>query len=273
MRSEQAIKFKPKINKYKGFRDTKRLMKISLITVVYNGEAYLKDCIESVVAQSYKNVEYIVVDGNSTDGTLDIIKNYKMHIHNFISEQDYGLYDAINKGIAVASGEVIGILNADDMLASEQVLNEVAEAFARNPAIDGIYGDLNYVHPQTLKVIRQWKSHQADWIDVRKGWMPAHPTLYLKRNLFERWGNYALDLGTTADYDLILRYFHKHKITALYLPKLMVNMRIGGVSNQSFKSRYLAFKNDYKALKRNEIPTPILAILRKKLSKLSQFIN
>jgi len=248
-------------------------MKITLITVVYNGEAFLKDCIESVVAQTHQDLEYIVVDGKSTDKTLSIIEEYKDNIHKFRSEMDDGLYDAINKGIKIATGEVVGILNADDMFASDAVLNKVAEAFIQNPDLDAVYGDLNYIHPLTQKIIRQWKSKQTTCADIRKGWMPAHPTLYLKRDLFEKLGGYALDLGTTADYDLILRYFHKHKIKAQYLPELMVNMRMGGVSNQSFNSRYLAFINDYKALKRNEIPNPILTILRKKLSKLVQFMS
>ncbi|PWS26429.1 glycosyl transferase [Pedobacter yonginense] len=247
-------------------------MKISLVTVVYNGEAFLKNCIESVIAQSYTDVEYIVIDGSSVDSTLDIIEAYRPHIHKFVSEQDRGLYDAINKGIKMASGDIVGILNADDMFASDAVLKQVAEAFIQNPHIDAVYGDLNYVHPHTLNILRTWKSRQTSWIDIGKGWMPAHPTLYLKRTLFEKLGPYALDLGTTADYDLIVRYFYKHKIVAQYLPKLMVNMRTGGLSNKSFNSRYLAFKNDYKVLKRNEIPNPMITILRKKFGKLLQFI-
>lgn len=248
-------------------------MKISLITVVYNGEAFLKDCIESVVAQSYNNIEYIVVDGKSTDNTWNIIEGYKGSIHKFISEKDEGLYDAINKGIKLATGEIVGILNADDMFASDVVLERVAEIFIQNPKLDAVYGDLNYIHPDTQEITRKWESRQITSVDIKKGWMPAHPTLYLRKELFEKFGSYALDLGTTADYDLILRYFHKHKIKAHYLPILMVNMRVGGLSNQSFNSRYLAFINDYKALKRNEIPNPILTILRKKLSKLVQFLR
>ncbi|MCZ4244684.1 glycosyltransferase family 2 protein [Pedobacter punctiformis] len=246
-------------------------MKISVITVVYNAEAYLEDCIQSILAQDYADVEYIVVDGGSTDSTLSIIERYKSKIHHFVSEKDKGLYDAINKGIALATGEVIGLLNADDVLAGKDILSLVADAFIKEPQIEGLYGDLNYVDPATKKIIRNWRSKPADFNDVERGWMPAHPTLYLKRSLFDLFGVYALDLGTAADYDLILRYFYIHKIKTTYLPYLMVNMRTGGVSNQSLKSRIDAAFYDYKALKRNKIRWPLLALFRKKFSKLGQF--
>lgn len=246
-------------------------MKISLITVVYNGETFLQECFNSVFAQTYPEVEYVVIDGGSTDQTLDIIQENRSGIDYYISENDNGLYDAINKGIQQSTGDVIGILNADDMFASDNVLATIASAFKGQPTIDGVYGDLNYVHPVTNKIIRAWKSRQASNADIKKGWMPAHPTLYLKRSLFEKNGNYSLDLGTTADYDLILRYFYTHKIKAVYLPVLMVNMRAGGVSNQSVMSRISAFVNDYKALKINKVPNPFFVILSKKLSKLKQF--
>ncbi|MBE5318210.1 glycosyltransferase [Pedobacter sp. MR2016-19] len=246
-------------------------MKISLITVVYNGETFLQECFNSVMAQTYSDIEYIVIDGGSTDSTLDIIQENHSAIDYFISEKDNGLYDAINKGIQRATGEVIGILNADDLFASPDVLASVAKTFTSLPKIDGLYGDLNYIHSVTHKVIRTWKSYQNTFEDIKKGWMPAHPTLYLKRSLFEKNGYYALNLGTAADYELILRYFYTHKIEAAYLPVLMVNMRTGGVSNQSLMSRISAFANDYKALKRNRVPYPHFVVIRKKLSKLNQF--
>ncbi|MBT2562826.1 glycosyltransferase [Pedobacter sp. ISL-68] len=246
-------------------------MKISLITVVYNGETFLQECFNSVIAQTYADIEYLVIDGGSTDRTLNIIQENQSHIGYFVSEKDKGLYDAINKGIRRATGEVIGILNADDLFAHPDVLTSVAKTFIDQPKIDGLYGDLNYIHPKTHKIIRTWKSQQNTFQDLKKGWMPAHPTLYLKRSLFQKNGDYALDLGTAADYELILRYFYTHKIEAVYLPILMVNMRTGGVSNQSLRSRVSAFVNDYKALKRNSVPHPLWVVIRKKLSKLSQF--
>lgn len=246
-------------------------MKISLITVVYNGEKFLQDCFNSVIAQTYPNVEYLVIDGASTDKTLNIIQQNQAHIDYFISEKDQGLYDAINKGIQQATGDIIGILNADDKFATIDVLSSVAEVFMANPAINGLYGNLDYIHATSDKIVRKWRSKPAIPEDMEKGWMPAHPTLYLKRTLFEEYGNYALDLGTAADYELILRYFYTHKIKTIYMPLLMVKMRVGGVSNQSLKSRYYAFINDYKALKRNKVPNPLFVLVRKKLSKIGQF--
>ncbi|MFW0717066.1 glycosyltransferase family 2 protein [Pedobacter sp. N23S346] len=246
-------------------------MKISIITVIYNGEAYLRECITSIINQSYQNIEYIIIDGGSIDSTLLIIDEYRKHIHHLISEPDRGLYDAINKGIALASGEIIGILNADDMLADKNVIEQIANGFMEHPAIDAVYGDLNYISPINHKVLRSWKSKQANEKDIEKGWMPAHPTLYLRKTLFSKYGNYALDLGTAADYDLILRYFYINKLKAIYLPLLMVEMRVGGVSNKDISSLMGAFKNDYKALKLNGVPYPVSVLLRKKLSKVTQY--
>eukprot|EP01012_Entosiphon_sulcatum_P067494 TRINITY_DN97231_c0_g1_i1.p1 TRINITY_DN97231_c0_g1~~TRINITY_DN97231_c0_g1_i1.p1 ORF type:complete len:247 (+),score=13.93 TRINITY_DN97231_c0_g1_i1:195-935(+) len=246
-------------------------MKISLITVVYNGETFLQECFNSVIAQTHPDVEYLVIDGGSTDKTLSIINQNRSHIDYFISEKDHGLYDAINKGIRQSTGEIIGILNADDMFASTDVLSQIASTFAANPTIDGLYGDLDYVHPTNYKIIRKWRSKQTTFQDLKNGWMPAHPTMYLKRELFDHYGMYALDLGTAADYELILRYFYAHKIKTEYLPVLMVNMRTGGLSNQSLVSRMSALINDYKALKRNNVPNAIMVLCKKKLSKLGQF--
>ncbi|RZK36803.1 MAG: glycosyltransferase [Pedobacter sp.] len=246
-------------------------MKISIITVVYNAEKYIKDCIESILNQSYHDIEYIIMDGGSTDRTLQEIENYKHRVNHFISETDEGLYDAINKGIKIATGDVVGILNADDMLVSNDVICKIVDAFKNKPQTQAVYGDLNYITQISNKVVREWKSHQAGKIDIENGWMPAHPTLYVRRELFETYGDYALDMGTAADYDLILRYFHKFTIKAIYLPFLMVNMRTGGLSNRSFTSLWKAMRYDYKALKRNNVPNALLVMIKKKFSKLRQF--
>lgn len=247
-------------------------MKISIITVVFNGEAFLDKCIESVINQNYADIEYILIDGASTDTTISIINKYRKKIRKFISEPDNGLYHAVNKGINLASGEIIGLLNADDMLADNTVITQIVNLFKEDSELEAAYGDLNYVNPRTLKIIRKWKSKQADKKDLKDGWMAAHPTLYLKKNLFEKFGDYALDLGTAADYDLMLRYFYVHNIKIQYLPKLMVNMRIGGLSNGSLRGILLAAKNDFIALKRNKLPSPWLILLKKKFAKITQFL-
>lgn len=246
-------------------------MKVSIITVVYNGEKYLADCMRSVIAQDYADIEYIVIDGGSTDGTLSIVENYKPHIAHFVSEKDRGMYDALNKGIALATGSLVGILNADDMLANPQVISKVVEHMAASGA-DGVYGNLNYIHPESRKIIRKWISKPFARKDIALGWMPAHPTLYLKKDLFERYGNYSLDFGTAADYELMLRFLYKHRVKAVFLDELMVNMRTGGMSNASMKQRYHALVNDYKAARTNGVSFPFVTILLKKLSKVSQFL-
>lgn len=248
-------------------------MKITIITVVFNGERFLEDCIKSVIAQDYENIEYIIIDGASTDGSLAIANRYRGKLATLISEKDRGMYDALNKGIALASGDVIGILNADDMLASVDVISCVAKMFA-TPNIDGVYGDLNYVNQTNpTKVHRKWKGKSYSLRSIGRGWMPAHPTLYLKKDVFNRFGNYSLDFGTAADYELMLRMLYKFKINAVYLNKLMVLMRTGGISNASMAHRKHAFNNDLKAIKQNGIKMPYLTLVLKKMRKLVQFLH
>ena len=248
-------------------------MKISIITVVYNGEAFLADCIKSVVAQDYADIEYIIIDGGSNDRSLKIIEKYKKHISHFISEKDNGMYDALNKGIKMATGEIVGILNADDMLASTDVITAISHCFkTQNP--DGVYGNLNYIHPQkTTKIIRKWIAKPFTKRDIILGWMPAHPTFYTKRLLFDTLGNYSLNFDSAADYELMVRFLYKFNVKAIFLDKLLVNMRTGGMSNASLKHRYKALMNDYKALKVNGVPFAIFTLLFKKLSKITQFIH
>jgi glycosyltransferase involved in cell wall biosynthesis len=249
-----------------------KLMKLSLITVVYNADRYLKDCIESVISQTYANIEYIVIDGASTDNTLAIIESYKQHIHYFISEKDKGMYDALNKGILVATGDIIGILNADDMLASPLVIAKIIETFKLSN-VDAVYGNLNYVDPKTLHIIRKWVAKPYTIQGLKFGWMPAHPTFYVKKEIYERYGVFALDYGTAADYQLMLRFLYQHHINAICINELIVNMRIGGMSNESFEQRYKAFINDYRAMKYSGIPFAFLAVLVKKLRKITQFFG
>ncbi|WP_461791535.1 glycosyltransferase family 2 protein [Pedobacter sp.] len=246
-------------------------MKVTIITVVYNAEKYLKDCIESVLRQKYDDIEYILIDGQSSDSSFQIAKQYEQQLAVLISEPDAGMYDALNKGISLATGEVIGILNADDMLSADDVIGDVAKAFM-DSNVAAVYGDLNYIDPEhTHKIQRKWRSKQASYKDLARGWMPAHPTLYIRSSLFEKFGGYQLDYGSAADYELMLRYLYRHKIAATYLPRLMVNMRSGGMSNQSWKHRYQALLNDFKALQNNKVHFPAFVLLFKKLRKIKQF--
>ena len=246
-------------------------MKITIITVVFNAQKYLRDCINSVLAQDYDLIEYILIDGGSTDGSYAIAQEFKDRIAVLVSEPDNGMYDALNKGIAFATGDVVGILNADDMLASTDVISKVAAAFKYQNAT-AVHGDLNYVAPDRIDhVERKWRSSSAIANDLALGWMPAHPTLYLKRVLFEQFGGYSLNYGSAADYELMLRFLYTNNVPATYLPILMVNMRSGGMSNQTLKHRFGAFLNDYNALKYNNVPFPVAALLLKKIRKIKQF--
>lgn len=246
-------------------------MKVSLITVVYNAEKYIKDCIESVAMQTYPNIEYIVIDGCSTDDTLTIVGNYEQYIARFVSEKDKGMYDALNKGIAMATGEIIGVLNADDMLASPLVIEKIVAAFRKQDVL-AVYGNLNYVDAEKPdKIIRRWVSKPFTKRDLELGWMPAHPTLYLKREAFEKFGNYSLNYGTAADYELMIRFLYRFEIKAFFLDELIINMRTGGISNANLKQRYLALIHDYSALRINGIPFAFVAVVLKKLGKIPQF--
>jgi glycosyltransferase involved in cell wall biosynthesis len=248
-------------------------MKISLITVTYNSGEFLEECIQSVISQSYNDLEYIIIDGGSTDPTISIIHKYKPFISFFITEPDLGIYDAMNKGIALATGDVIGILNGDDFFADDLVLNRIAEEFQKNKA-DIVYGNLWYVARQnSAKIVRKWISKSYTNRSMQYGWMPAHPTFYAKRKLFTEYGNYNLLYKSAADYDLMLRFLFKHQRSSSFVNKVFVKMRTGGVSNQSINNRLKASINDRKAMKNNGINWPWLSIVFKPLRKIEQFFN
>jgi glycosyltransferase involved in cell wall biosynthesis len=246
-------------------------LKISLITVVFNAKNTIANCIESVIKQSYSHLEYIVIDGGSTDGTVDIIKQYANHIDIFVSEPDKGIYDAMNKGIAKASGKVIGTLNADDFLVSDNVLSEVARTFSQKN-IDILYGNLHFINPSN-RVIRKWRAGKYYYGVYNWGWMAPHPTFYCKKELFDKYGLYSLNFGSAADYELMARFMHKNKPEVFYLDMLMVKMLIGGVSNQSLKNRLRASRFDLKAMKKNGIAIPLITVILKPLRKTIQFLQ
>jgi glycosyltransferase len=249
------------------------LTKVSLITVTFNADQYLEACFSSVKLQQNADIEYIVIDGGSTDNTLEIIKTNESLISHFISEKDQGMYDALNKGIRRATGDVIGILNADDIFASSNVLSQVVKMMDESGA-DILYGDLDYIDPKSNdKIIRQWRSSKYKPGLFQWGWMPAHPTFYARRELFEKFGDYRLDMGSAADYELMIRFLHKHKVKAVYLPQIMVKMRVGGMSNHSILARLKANKADLDAMKINGLKYPRLAALLKPLRKIPQFLG
>lgn len=246
-------------------------MKVSIITVTYNSEKYLADCIASVRSQTYNDIEHIIVDGKSTDGTLKILHKNAHLVSKWISEPDRGMYDAINKGIALATGDIIGVLNSDDMYASPNAIMDIVACFDETGK-DAIYGDLVYVdaaNPQ--KVLRYWKGLPFKRNRFNYGWMPAHPTFYIRRELVATYGGYENHYFTAADYEFMARYLYNHKVDAFYLPKMIVKMRNGGASNKNIYSRLRANRRDYLAMKKNKIPFAFLVSILKPLIKLPQY--
>ncbi len=248
-------------------------MKVSIITVTHNSERFLEDCIRSVAAQSHPDIEYIVIDGNSTDETNSIIKRYEQHIDQWISEPDNGMYDALNKGMKMATGNIVGILNSDDILASIDTIAGIVQCFNVNK-VDSIYGDLVYVEQEnTGKTIRAWHGKRYNRKNFQYGWMPAHPTFYVRREIIESLGGYETHYYSAADYEFMARYLYNHRVSSFYHPSLIVKMRIGGASNKTIYKRLRANRRDYLAMKVNNIPYPLIVSILKPLIKIPQFIN
>ena len=248
-------------------------MKVSLITVTYNSEKYLTQCINSVRLQDFSDIEYIIIDGSSSDGTINIIRNNADVITKWHSEEDDGMYDAINKGMKMATGDIIGILNSDDMLASKDTISNIVRCFKQN-AIDSLYGDLVYVDEEnTGRIYRYWKGTDYKRKAFQWGWMPAHPTFYVRREVVQQLGGYETHFYSAADFEFMTRYLYKHRISSFYMPELIVKMRKGGMSNCGWQRRLRANRRDYLALKRNGVPFPFIASIVKPVRKLPQFIG
>lgn len=249
-------------------------MTISIITTTYNSAATLRYTIESVLNQTYRNIDYIIVDGGSTDGTIDIIKQYEKGFDGrmrWISEKDRGIYDAMNKGIFMAKGDVVGILNSDDFFTSDDVVKTVVDHFTED--IDAIYGDIHFVHPSNLKkCVRYYSSKNFRPWAIRFGYMPAHPSLYIKKWVFEKYGNYSLDYKIASDFDMVARIFCKYKIRTKYIEKDFVTMRTGGISTSNFSHRILITKEDAKACKNNGIYSNFFFCSVKYITKIFEFI-
>jgi glycosyltransferase len=246
-------------------------MKISIITATYNSSATIEDTLESVRTQHYSQIEHLIIDGQSKDDTLGIVKKYP-HISQCISEKDKGIYDAMNKGIQMATGDIIGMLNSDDFYAGNQVLEKVAKAFI-DTGCDAVYGDLQYVDAQnTDRIVRLWKSGNYQPGDFKWGWMPPHPTFFVRKELYEQFGNFNLHMKTAADYELMLRFIHKNSIRLAYIPEVLVKMRTGGASNNSLASRLRANQEDKQAWVINDLQPYWFTLYLKPLRKITQFI-
>jgi glycosyltransferase involved in cell wall biosynthesis len=233
-------------------------MKISIITVCYNSAKTLEKTIQSVLAQSDTNIEYIIIDGKSKDGTLDIIRKYESNISKWISEPDNGLYDAMNKGISLATGDLIGILNSDDVFYDKNVLKKVAD-FHLEHKIDASVGNIIQCN-DTGKTVRKYSAKNWNPEKLKIGFMPAHPAIFFKRELFEKFGKYQLDFTIGADYELITRFFLKHNITWKYAEITTTSMLIGGLSSSGLSSYQLISKEIKKALTRNNIKFSYLKV-------------
>lgn len=247
-------------------------MKISVITSVYNNKETIAEAIESVLSQSYDDIEYIIVDGASQDGTVEVIKKYADKLTTFVSEPDKGIYDGLNKGVALATGDVVGFLHSDDLFQDENVVAKIAEAF-KSGDVDSVYGDLTYVTKEdTSKVIRYWKSGTFSMRKLQNGWMPPHPTFYVKRKVYEAYGAFDTGFRIAADYDSILRFLGREGITTRYIPEVLVKMRVGGASNRSLKNIIMKTREDIRALQNNNVGH-LGTLISKNFSKIPQFFK
>lgn len=249
-------------------------MKLSVITVCFNSVSTIQDTIESVASQSYADIEHIVIDGASNDGTLDVLKSHKDKLSRLVSEPDQGIYDAMNKGISLATGDVVGILNADDFYAHNDVVSRIM-SLHQDQSLDACYADLVYVDPSDLnRIIRRWKSRDYQSGLCFKGWMPAHPTLYLKRRVYEKAGLYDASLRLQSDLEFCARIFELHNISSVYAPEQWVTMRGGGASHNSLKNFIEGNWESYQALKKLGLRrNPVSYFVTKFASKLPQLFT
>lgn len=247
-------------------------MKVSIITATYNSAATIKDTLQSVSVQNYSDIEHIIVDGKSNDHTLDLVNTFG-HVVKIKSEKDSGIYDAMNKGITMSTGDIVGILNSDDFYVYDTVISDVVDIFNSDSNIQCVYADLIYVDPfDTNKIVRKWNSGHYAMDSFIYGWMPPHPTFFVRRDLYQKYGFFNTTLSTAADYELMLRFLYLHKSTCKYLPKTIIKMRAGGASNQSFKARYNANRQDRLAWSLNGITPKWYTLLLKPLRKIIQYI-
>jgi glycosyltransferase len=245
---------------------------VSVITATRNCADTIGDCLASVAGQSHGAREHIVVDGASTDGTVAALERHRRALSYFVSEPDTGIYDALNKGVAQARGDVMGFLHADDVYADNGTLARIAAAFS-DPRVDAVFGDLVYVtRDHTARVVRYWRAGEYDSKQLKFGWMPPHPTLYVRRRVYQEIGSFNTTFRIAADYDFMLRLLKSMRGRAVYIPEVLVRMRVGGASNRSIGSILKKSAEDYRALKANGVGGAG-ALALKNLSKISQFLK
>ena len=244
-------------------------MKISIISCSYNAVITVEETIKSVLSQKDAGIEYIIVDGLSNDGTVDIIKKYYGKIYKFISEKDSGIYDAMNKGIKLSDGDIIGFLNADDVYYDESVISKVVKVF-ESLKVDSVYGDLIYISGDNDKIKRYWKSGDYDINNFKKGWMPPHPAFFVRRGIYDKYGGFNESYRISADYDLMVRLLYKNKISTFYLPEIIVKMRTGGVSNK-ISQTVTRLREDYGIIKKYELGG-IKTMFKKRFNKINQYL-
>lgn len=252
-------------------------MKLSLITVTFNSASTIKDTIESVLAQTYEDYEYLVIDGASKDGTVDIIKSYEPLFKGrmkWISEKDKGMYDGINKGIRMATGDVVGIINSDDFYHRADIFSIINKAFEESPSVQSIYGDVRFVRPDNLdKTVRYYSSKNFKPSKFRWGWMPAHPTFFTYRKNFEKFGCYKVDYKIAADFELLTRFLRSHALSSKYVPVDFMKMRTGGKSTSGLKSNWVLNKEIVRACKENGIYTNMFMLSLKYFVKVFEFLQ
>jgi glycosyltransferase involved in cell wall biosynthesis len=248
-------------------------LKISIITISFNAKATIEKTLKSVANQSYNNIEHIIVDGASTDGTLSLLESNRDQLKALISEPDKGIYDAMNKGIKIATGDIIGFLNSDDFYSRNDVLSKVAKVFIKNPSLDGCYADLIYTARfDTSKHIRYWRSNEFIQGSFSKGWCPPHPTFFVRSSVYKKFGNFNLNYSIASDVELMMRLLEIKKINVSYIPELWVKMRIGGLSNKSLKNIIKVNKEIICALKSHNLhSSSLIFFIHKIISRLKQF--
>ena len=247
-------------------------MKVSIITVCYNRKATIKQSINSVLDQDYPNIEYIIIDGNSSDGTQAIIESYSDKITHYISEPDKGMYDAINKGLRLATGDIIGLMHSDDVFYDSSVVSKIVNTFLMSATADAVYGNGIYVtNDAKEKIVRNKIGGEYNFKKLKSGWLPLHPTVYIKKSIIEKYGNYSLDFKIASDTEFLLRYLFKHKINIVYMNEYVVKMKMGGLSTD-YKRVLDVLSEDYEIYKYHNIPA-FRAVFQKKVLALTQYLK